>query len=96
MKKDTKPGFYEKQLEIIFSMSEKQRFMEGVDMIDFGYVVVRNSIISKNPGIDEPSLKLNIFKRLYPDEFTSDEVKNIYQSFINYFKENKNAGRIKK
>ena len=91
MKKDTKPGFYEKQLEIIFSMTEKQRFMEGADMIDFGYSVVKNSILSKNPDIGEPELKLEIFKRLYPDEFTPEEIKNIYQSFINYSKNNKDV-----
>ena len=77
---DTKPGYDKKQMEIILSMTPRQRFIEGADMIDFGYSIVKNSILSKNPNITENELIIEVIKRLYPNEFSKEEIDKISHS----------------
>lgn len=78
---DTTLHMREKQLEIIFKMTNKQRFEEGMKMIDFVRNVVENSIKKQNPTISEIELKIAIFKRYYGNDFDKEEQDRI----INYF-----------
>lgn len=72
---DTSPEMRKKQLEGIFKMSAKERFAEGLKMIDFVRQTVENSIRKQNPTLSGAAFKIAIFKRYYGKEF-SEEVQN--------------------
>jgi len=79
---DTTAHMREKQLEIIFKMTNKQRFEEGIKMIDFVRNVVENSIKKQNPTISKIDLKIAVFKRYYGNDFDEQEQKRIIDYFI--------------
>ena len=82
---DTTHDILSKQREILLSKSSGERFMIGDEAIAFGYMVVENSIRQKNPGISEMDLKIDVFRRYYGNQFTSEETEKIIQSIQNYY-----------
>ena len=65
MMRDTAEEVRAKQLEIIFSMSAEQRFMEGIRMIEDVRFIVGNSISEQFPGINEKQFQIELIKRYY-------------------------------
>jgi hypothetical protein len=81
--KDTSPDMLAKQFEITFAMTAEERLKQGFDMIDFCYELVKNGIIEKNPDITECDLKIELFKRYYGHEFSTEEQLKIFDFFRN-------------
>lgn len=75
--KDTSEEIRQKQFQIIQSKTPQERFKIGLDMIDFGFETVKQSIITKNPEINEKELKRQVFLRCYGKDFTNEELKKI-------------------
>lgn len=78
---DTSPEMRKKQLEGIFKMSAKERFAQGLEMIDFVRQTVENSIKKQNPMLSEADFKIAIFKRYYEKEFSEEAQQRIFKHF---------------
>ena len=83
---DTTPEFQNKQMEIIFSKTPEQRMKMGFDMIDSVYKLVRNSIKTENPALNEREVVAEIFKRYYRNDFSPEELGLIADRIRNYVK----------
>lgn len=81
---DTTDEIIQKQREIIFSKTASERFIIGVELINFGRIVVESSIKNEMPGISEIDLKIAVFKRYYENYFSKDDLDKIIESMINY------------
>lgn len=77
MMQDTKPETKQKQLGIIFSKTEGQRLMMGLDMMDDVRKIVMQSITSERPDISETDRKIEFVKRYYRKDFTPEQLNNI-------------------
>ena len=81
---DTSLEILNKQREILFQKSMKERFKIGAETIDFGRTIVASNIKKNYPLISEIDLKIAILKRYYEDVFTKKELNLIIQSMLNY------------
>lgn len=81
---DTSDEIRKKQYEIIFKMTEKERFEQGLEMISFGRLIVENSIKQNNPHLSEVDFKIEVFKRYYKNDFSLSEMENIKKAFYKY------------
>lgn len=80
---DTTLEMQEKQLEIIFSKSAKERVAMGIDMTDFAYQVVKNSVIAQHKDFSEREIAAEIFRRYYENDFSKQELEVIIQAILN-------------
>jgi hypothetical protein len=85
LKTDTTSETGMKQLEIMLSKSESERFRIGDGLNAFGRRVLENSIRQEYPGIPEIDLKIEVFKRCYGAFYSHDELDRITQSMRNYW-----------
>lgn len=86
---DSTPEIVKKQLDIILSKSESERFRIGNELTAFGRKVLASSIRHEYPGISEIDLKIEVFKRCYASFYSSDELTRIILSMKDYLqKEN--------
>jgi len=83
--KDTPENIIQKQREIIHSKSPDERFMMGVEMINFGRMMVESSIRQSNPHISEIDLKVETFKRYYSQSFDPEEMNEIIKGLKAYW-----------
>ena len=74
----------EKQFEIFFLKTPKDRFRIAAEMIDFMKQVVENSIRSENPGISKADLAAAVFKRYYVNDFPPAELEKIAEQIRQY------------
>jgi hypothetical protein len=74
---DTPEHIYQMQHDIMMRMTPHERFMQGIEMIDYGRMIVENSIKAKNPNISERELVVEVFKRFYQDEFSAEKLEEI-------------------
>ena len=74
---DTPDHIYQMQHDIMMRMTPHERFMQGIEMIDYGRMLVENSIKAKNPAISERELVVEVFKRYYQDEFSPEKLEVI-------------------
>jgi hypothetical protein len=74
---DTSIEILEKQREIIYSKSFDERFIIGVDAINFGRKMVEESIMQRNPEISAIGLKIEVFKRCYGNVYEPSEIDKI-------------------
>jgi hypothetical protein len=81
---DTSEEARKKQLEIIFSKTPEERFLMGIEMINYVRMVVENSIRAENPAISPIDLKVAVFKRYYGNEFSQEEIERIEESMRKY------------
>jgi len=86
---DTSPEMRKKQLEGIFKMTAKERFAEGLKMIDFVRQTVENSIRKQKPNLSATEFKIEIFKRYYAKDFSKEEKQRIIEHFFNLGRHNK-------
>jgi hypothetical protein len=79
---DTSQEIQDMQMKIILSKTAEQRAKMGVDMIDFAYSTVKNSILSENQGIGKKELSIEMFKRFYADIIPFDELQEIISKWV--------------
>jgi len=82
---DTPEYIIQKQREIIHSKSPDERFMIGVEAINFGRMMVESSIRQNNPQISEIDLKIETFKRCYSQSFDPAELTKIINELRAYW-----------
>ncbi len=82
---DAPVDIIQKQREIIHAKSADERFMIGVEMINFGRMMVESSIRQNNPNISEIDLKIETFKRCYSQSFDSEELIKIINGLRAYW-----------
>ena len=85
--KDITPEIANKQLEIILSKSETERFRIGDELNSFGRKVLESSIRQENPEISEIDLKIEVFKRCYFTFFSPEELIRTVRSMRDYLSE---------
>jgi hypothetical protein len=73
-----------KQLEILLSKSESERFRIGDELNTFGRKVVESLIRQNYPGISEIDVKIEVFKRCYSALYPPDELDRIVLSMRDY------------
>lgn len=81
---DRTPQIIQKQLEIILSKSESERFRIGNELNAFGRNVLGSSICHEYPGISGIDLKIEVFKRCYTAFYSGDELTRIILSMRDY------------
>jgi hypothetical protein len=84
---DTGSEIANKQLEIMLSKSESERFRIGDELNEFGRKVLESSICQEYPGISEIELKIELFKRCYSLYYSNDELVKILLSMKDYWRE---------
>jgi hypothetical protein len=82
---DTSTEVQNIQRKIFEKKTLTERFQIGAETIDFGRLLVVNSIKKNNPEISEIELKIAILKRYYGTTFTETELNTIIQSMIIYY-----------
>ena len=70
---DTSEKISNKQIEILLSKSEEERFKIGDELASFGRKVLESSIRNENPKISEIDLKTEVFKRCYSMAYSPEE-----------------------
>jgi hypothetical protein len=91
---DSTPEIVKKQLEIILSKSESERFRIGADLTSFGRKVLESSIRQEYSGITGIEIKIEVLKRCYSSFYSVNELNLIILSMTDYFrKENKLQGK---
>ncbi|HAI75623.1 MAG TPA: hypothetical protein DCM08_05200 [Microscillaceae bacterium] len=81
---DTTPEMRKKQLELVFRMTPKERFQQGLEMIAFVRQTVENSILKQNPNLTAAELKVEVFKRYYGKEFSAEEQQRIIAHLLTH------------
>jgi len=89
---DTPEHITQKQREIIHAKSPDERFMIGVETINFGRMMVESSIRQSNPQISEVDLKVETFKRCYSHSFDPAELHTILTELRAYWEREENQG----
>ena len=74
---DTSEHFAQKQFDILYAKTAKERFRMAVEMSEFGHQLVERRIRKANPGLSSSELKVQIFKEYYADSYSDDEFKAI-------------------
>ena len=82
---DTPEHIIQKQREIIHSKSPDERFMIGVEAINFGRTMVQSSIRQSNPQISAIDLKVETFRRCYSQSFDPEELNAILAKLRAYW-----------
>ena len=82
---DTPEHIIQKQREIIHSKSSDERFMIGVEAINFGRTMVQSSIRQSNPQISAVDLKVETFRRCYAQSFDPEELNTILTELRAYW-----------
>lgn len=71
---DTPPEITKKQYELFFKIPESQRIKQAFEMVEFGFMVVDNSIRETYPNISEQDFKIEKIKRLYRNDLSKEEI----------------------
>jgi hypothetical protein len=85
---DTTDEVLDIQRNIFNDKTSQERFKIGNETINFGRLLVENSIKQQNINISEIDLKIQVFRRYYQDIFEDKELELIILTMKNYF-ENK-------
>ena len=85
---DTPDNIQKIQFDILMSKSMEERFIIGLETIDFAISIAESSIKQSNPGISEIDLKIALLKRFYSNQFTTEVLDKIIASTILYYKAN--------
>ncbi|MEX2231963.1 MAG: hypothetical protein WD824_07380 [Cyclobacteriaceae bacterium] len=80
---DTTPEIRKKQFEIIFSKTEAERLMMGLEMMEDMRSMVIQNINAANPGISDTDSKIEFVKRYYSRDFTPMQLESIAEWFKN-------------
>jgi hypothetical protein len=83
MMQDTTPEMRQKQLDIIFSKTEGQRLLMGLEMMEDVRKIVMRSIKLGNPGFSEADCKIEFVRRYYKADFRTAQLDEIAEWFRN-------------
>lgn len=81
---DTPDFIYQKQFDIIFSKTPKERFLMGFEMIESVKRIVENSIRREKPAISDLDLRVAVFKRYYQNDFPPVQLEKIAAALFAY------------
>ncbi len=81
---DTTGEAARKQIEILLSKTEGERFRIGDELSSFGIRILESTIRNEIPGISETDLKTEVFRRCYMKDFSPEEMKLILESMRHY------------
>jgi hypothetical protein len=84
---DTQLHIYKIQYDIIASKSMSERVSLGIETIDSVRAMIKRSILSLNPSIDNATLEMQIFLRYYANDFAPELLSKIAQSIYKYHNE---------
>lgn len=76
---DTTPEIKQKQFEIIFSKTEAERLMMGLEMMDDMRKMVMQRIRSENHDLSETELRVRFVTRYYKNDFTPEQFTRIVE-----------------
>lgn len=76
---DTPLEIQELQRSIWMQKPIRERVRLGLEMIDEGFAIVRRSIQNNNPSFNEREVVVELFRRLYGNEFSEEEQKPILE-----------------
>lgn len=85
---DTPPDIYKQQLQLFLSKTDDERIMVVEDLMQFGRRIVESSIIQENKNLSDIDLKVEVFRRCYADQFTTEELDRITDSMKDYLIKN--------
>ncbi|HKR06122.1 MAG TPA: hypothetical protein VJY62_15905 [Bacteroidia bacterium] len=88
---DTSIEIRKKQSELWFLLTEEERLIEGLKMMDESKILLQIGILNEHPEISEAELNEETFRRMYRNDFSEKEMYAIFESFKNY--QTKNAKR---
>jgi hypothetical protein len=86
---DTRLDIYIKQLEILLSKSDNDRFLVFEDLMLFGRKLMEGVIIQENKNLSDTDLKVEVFRRCYANHFTAEELDRITDSMKLYLQVSK-------
>jgi len=92
---DTTIEIQQIQRKLFQNKTLRERFEIGAETIDFGRMLVVNSILNTKPNISELELKTEVLKRYYGNLFSETEYNEITQSLIAYLKRSSGDKQIK-
>jgi hypothetical protein len=84
---DTTEEISRRQIEILLSKSEEERFKIGDELSFFGRQVLESSIRMEKPGISEIDLKTEVFKRCYSAAYSPEEMSLIIGAMQDFFQD---------
>ena len=86
---DTTEEVLKKQIEILLSKSEGERFKIGDELSVFGRRVLESSVRAERPGISETEIKTEVFRRCYSQFYSTDQMNLITKSMREYLNKEK-------
>jgi hypothetical protein len=89
---DTPEDIVKKQIGILLSKTEEERFKIGDELSAFGRKVVESSIRQEIPGISEVNLKTEVFRRCFSTVYSPEEMNSILASMRNFLIGNNDNG----
>jgi hypothetical protein len=81
---DTPEEIRQKQFDIIRAMPLSKRLNGIVELTELSRNIIRNRIASRNPGLSEVDLRVELFKTFYRYDFEPDALNKIAQSMRKY------------
>ena len=89
MMNDTPTYILQKQFDIINNKPLRERLLNVFDLTELSINIISNQIKSKNPGISDIDLKVELFKIFYKNDFNSEELGIIINEMKIFHKKNK-------
>ncbi|MEO5570340.1 MAG: hypothetical protein ABIT08_07245 [Bacteroidia bacterium] len=88
--KDTPEFMRKRQIEIFNSLPEEVRFFRALQRMEDGKNLLESGIRNEIPGISDADLKIEVFRRMYHNDFSEEEMSVIFESFRAYHSNDKN------
>ena len=70
--------------EMMMKKTNEERLIMGCSMFTAAKIIVRSSILEKNPDITENELRVKLFLRFYGLDFTESEKEKIIQHLMTH------------
>ncbi len=80
---DTPEYIYNKQFEIFYSKTLKERFLMNLELSEFVIETSRRRIKRLCPHYSKMEIKQEVFRQLYGDYFTREQMNMIFLSWKN-------------
>ncbi len=78
---DTTPEIYERQFEIFFAKSLRDRFLMNLELTEFVRETTRRRIRRLNPDFSEFEVKKEMFRQFYCDCFSEEQMQDIFSTW---------------
>ncbi len=78
---DTQDYIYKKQFEIFFAKSLRERFLMNMELTEFVRETTKRRIKRLYPQLNEIEIKKEIFRQMYADIFSKDEMNEIFETW---------------